>query len=352
LPQSRLALRMLAVSRAHPSFYDPIFRHLAKYPRLSPRVSTAAIDLLREFQLYPSFTAALLRTIESNTHPTQRERLYRFCRSSLTNINRNAELRAPAASCLIRNGAATWTQTDSNCRWARNWWVRTEVIRSVDISRFGRPGLETLCNALIRDTCLDVSIVATEIMLSNTLRVTGPLANVHPAAQRILRSAGVIGRVSSRSCFINAAVVEILGPQLRLVQWRKVFSRRGLYRSMLPRFSQWRAYQTTDATAWITLTDTINDVILESLFRHDTTIGTYSLGSIGTVLHSPTSRFATKYPRICAAVKEFHRLRLEADLSHSVTRSTNRPTRRIRFAELRRLRQMLGAAYADLWAAW
>jgi hypothetical protein len=121
---------------------------------------------------------------------------------------------------------------------------------------------------------------------------------------------------------------------------------------MLRKFVQWRAYATTDPTAWIALTDTINDVLIDSVFRHDGAIGGYTLGNIGSALGSPTSRFAQKYPSLFTAADRFHQLRLEADISHSVTRATNRPTRRIRFAELRPLKPQLAKAYVDLWAAW
>ena len=309
-PNSGLARRLLEIVRVQPSYYGPVFRHLSKYPRLSSGVSTKAVDLLRDLQLYPSFSAALVRTIELSIHPAQRPRLDTFCRSRLANVHRDPELRAAAASALIRSGVATWAETNANARWSRNWWVRTEVIRSVDMQRFGRPGLETLCNGLIRDEFLDVSVVAAETMLSHSFVVSGPLGTVHPAAQRILRSAGVIGRVSTKSCYINAAVVELLGPQLRPIEWRQVLSARGLYKSMLPRFAQWRAYINTDPTAWVALTDTINDVLLDCLFRRDGGIGTYNLGSIGSALSSPTSRLANAYPSVHKAAAKFHELRL------------------------------------------
>jgi hypothetical protein len=353
-PHTPLALRLLSIVRLQPSSYEPIFRHLGKYRQLSPKVSEEVLDLLRGFQLYPSFTAALIRTIEPNIHPTKRLFLHRFCRSRLGNTKRdwNPELRAAAAGCLIRDGAATWPQTDFNTRWTKNWWVRSQLIRAVNVAHFGIPSVESLANILLRDEVFDVAIVASDMVLANGLAVKKPLKTIHPGAESALRTAGIIGRVATNTCFVNKAVVDVLGPQLRPIQWRKVFSKRGVYRAMLSRFSHWRAYSTLDPTAWVALTDTINDVILESLFRHDGHIGVYQLGSIGSVLASPTSRFATAYPRVCTALRRFHTLRLEADLSHSITRSTNQPTRRIRFAELRPLKPLLGAAYVEMWTAW
>lgn len=353
-PQAALALRMLSVVRKQPSFYTPIFRHLESYRSLSPKVSKECVSLLRELDLYSAFTAALIRAIGKNIHPTQRPQLHRYCRSRLSNTRRdwNPELRAVAASCLIRDGVATWAQTSYNARWTKNWWTRTEVIQNVSVSHYGPGSVTALCNSLIRDQYFDVSVVAAGKMIEEGLPVSRPLRDVHPAGQQVLRAAGLVGRVSTRTCHINRIVVERLGPQLRSVEWRRVFFKRGHYKLMLPKFARWRGYYDTDPTAWVALTDTINDIILDALYKHDGTIGTYTIGQIGSTTGSPTSRFATKYPTVYQAVAEFHRLRLEADLSHSVTRSSNRATRAIRHNELPRLRRLLATAYFDIWASW
>jgi urate oxidase len=120
---------------------------------------------------------------------------------------------------------------------------------------------------------------------------------------------------------------------------------------MITRVAVWASYSETDATAWVVLTDTINDIILAALHKHDTSIGSYTLGNIGSALQL-TSRFAQKYPRLYAATDQIHGLRLAADLAHPVTRSTNLPTSRIPWKEMKKLKPKLAGAYLELWTKW
>jgi hypothetical protein len=168
-------------------------------------------------------------------------------------------------------------------------------------------------------------------------------------AQFALKAAGVIGRISSAQCYISDAMVEVLGPRVRSIDWRAISGRS--YRSVLRKIVRWRGYSESDATAFVNIMDTINDTLLDLLFRHDGTIGNYTLGNLGWVLN-PNSRFAKSYPRLFIAVREVHSKRLESDLSHPVNRRTGRVTGIIRFRDLRRIKQVLLMGYLEMWGRW
>ena len=114
---------------------------------------------------------------------------------------------------------------------------------------------------------------------------------------------------------------------------------------------RWTGYKTTDASAWVNLGDSIVDSILDDLFRHDPSIGGYTLGHIGACL-TPTSRFAARYPKMFAAAKALHELRLRSDLSHPRHRGSGRPTRPIKFKELPPVTRLLVAGILEVEAKW
>lgn len=351
-PSVTIVRRLLKVLRLEPHLYDAVFRYVERCPRLSRQVSDEFLALLRAYELYPAFTAGLIRALQFNIHPSQRVVLQRYCRRRLSGAyaTNDPELRAVAAGVLLRDGAATWAQTKYNVTWRRSWWVRCYLLPLVNEGIVGPSSLGAIVNVALRDDVADVSLVAAELAIIRKLPIEKPIATIHDRAQLALRRAGRIGRLATRTCPISLAAAAVLGPQIKQIGWRRMFQG-PRYRALLSRMVVWRAYAATDATAWSSLTDTINDILLSALFAHDGTIGTYVLGNIGTYLN-PTSRFALRYPRMFRAADEMHKLRLKADLVHPITRSSQLPTRRIRHAELRRPKRWLADGWLELWNQW
>jgi len=347
-----LAKRLLRILRNEPHLYDSVFRYFERCPRLSKAVSEKALGLLQEYELYPAFSAGLIRAIQLNLHVSQRQHLYRYCRRRLSGsqASNDPELRAIAAGVIIRDGVATWAQTRYHLTWKRSWWVRCYLIPLVSEAVVGPSSVAEIVNRCLRDTCADVALVAAERTIVGKIAVHRPVTDVHEWAQIALRRAGRIGRISARTCPIRSATNVVLGPQVRDIRWPSMFSK-VRYRQLVSRITVWRAYALTDPTAWISLSDTINDILLDTLFAHDPTIGQYTLGSIGSVLNAG-SRFAQKYPLMFKAAEFIHRLRLTADLVHPITKSTQLPTRRIRFAELRNPQRLLAAGWSEIWQKW
>ena len=148
-------------------------------------------------------------------------------------------------------------------------------------------------------------------------------------------------------CPLSEFMKNVLDISIATIDWKRFLGRN--YNDLIPKFSRWRAYSDTDPTAWVNITDTINDIILDNLFRHDSiNIGTYLLGNIGSVLNS-RSRFGARYPLLFNIVKEIHSLRLESDLSHPIVRATHKPTRWISYKEMEKLKPKIRDGYLEMW---
>ena len=224
------------------------------------------------------------------------------------------------------------------------------LIRFIDKAVWGEPNYEHLLNILLRDKVVDVALVAAELVIAEGVAVNKPVREINEIAQFTLKRAGLIGRVQAGRCLVSEAMTKSLGLPLAAVNWKGVLGRH--YKEMRVKVARWRGYEKTDATAWINLTDVINDFLLDALFLHHTAnIGGYTLGNIGGALEA-TSRFARNYPALWDAVKEVHDKRLASDLSHPITRSTGKATKHIEFKDIRQIKRKLAAGYIELWNSW
>ena len=351
-PSAALGLRLLRVLERQPHLYDPVCRYLAKFALLSKGLSNALLKLLGTYELYPAFTAGLIQCAQDNCHGAVRDRFYSYCRRRLSGAKSSSdpELRAVAAGVLIANGKATWAVTKFHAQWRRSWWVRTYILPLIDACFVGPPSLTYIVNVLARDLVCDVSLVAAERLLVDKLQIARPMTDINEAAQLALRRAGRIPRAGNRTCPVRRAATIVLGVPVKDIRWRSMLPTK-TYRSLVPRMAVWRAYAGSDPTAWVSLSDTINDILMDALFTHDPSIGKYAVGNPGSVL-TAGSKFAAKYPRLFAAVDLLHKLRLKADLVHPITKSTKQPTRRIRFQELRQPQRVLAQGWQELWQKW
>jgi len=349
-PNAELAKRLLKVLERQPHLYESVIRYLSRFEKLSRIVSRQCMDLLREYDFYSAFTAALVGVLRGRIHGTYKRSLNSYCRSRLTNATRDQdpELRAAAASVLLINNSITWARIKYNILWKKHWWVRSELIKYVQKDNIGDPSYEYLLNALIRDNVPDVALVGAEMLAVDGIKPNRPIRNIQMLAQHSMRSAGLIGRISAGVCPVSEFMKNVLGNSVATIDWKRFLGT--MYSDMVPKTSRWRAYSDTDATAWVNITDTMNDVILDVLYRHDgVNIGTYTLGNIGSVLNNPRSRFGRRYPTFYKAVKDIHDARLESDLSHPIVKATRRPTRWIKYKEMEGFKKQLRDGYLEMW---
>jgi len=271
----------------------------------------------------------------------------RFCKKYYAQT-RNPQLKAATSEVLIDSGSLSYRQQQTLIKY-NDWWTRSNVVLFLREDIIGKPSYETLINGLLRDEVADVAMVASDMSIKYGLSIHRHSTSVHKLAQMSLKKAGIIGRIAANDCFIRDSVRNILGSKLGVVDWKTVLGKR--YREVLARFVRWDGYVQTDPTAWVNITDTINDTLLDILFPHDGRIGKYRQGCIGSVL-TARSKFAKKYPRLFVAVKDIHDKRLESDLSHAKVRSTGKLTRYITFKDMNPLIKKLSSGYYELWRLW
>lgn len=351
-PCAWLSRRLLKIVGKNPHLYLPISNHLAKWERIPRQVSRECVQLLEEEALYTAFTASFLMAIQGRIHEDYRDWLIGFCRRLLrSEKNRGPEIRAVAGSILLESGALDWERTRYLFE-VPNWWTRSYIVRYIRKDMIGDPSYSHLINKLLRDKSNDLALVAAQSALESGLQISRPIRDINRIAQNPLRASGLIGRISSDSCFINDVFAESIDPTLEVVNWRSVFGTH--YKSTLPKIARWRGYLETDPTAFVQMTDTINNVIVSLLFHHEAgSIGQpFNIGEdFGGRLNS-RSRFARSYPDMFQAAHLVHRKRLESDLAHPITRQSGRYTRPINFDEIPDIICCLKKGYLELWNHW
>ena len=136
--------------------------------------------------------------------------------------------------------------------------------------------------------------------------------------------------------------------------WINVFVNDAVYIEVHRRLLRMKKYENTDASGWVLLADTINDLILNSLTGHDLSLGTYTLGRIGSWVSKDNAnkKLITKYPLLYTAMERTHALRLQSDQAHPIAKSTGNYTRFIRYGEISKLRKVLREGYGELCAKW
>jgi hypothetical protein len=96
--------------------------------------------------------------------------------------------------------------------------------------------------------------------------------------------------------------------------------------------------------------DVFNDWLLIRLYGHDTALGTYTPGKIGSVLNS--TRLNKAYPATLDMIKDLHSHRYESHLSHAKIQKTGKPTSHIRYGYLKTAKRLMRAAFIELRHKW
>jgi retron-type reverse transcriptase len=348
-----LAQRLIEIVERDPALYENAFGYIGRIPRLTAKTSTAVMELLPLHDVYPAFAASLLRAVRYNLHRSERAAVHRYARAAAIGRRKasNPELLAAAYALLAEDGKLSYAEMLEATTESASWWTRASILPAITDSAIGRPSYQALIQAALCDPVADVSLVAAEKCVIGRLAPPVPLSKVHDAGQEVLRAARLIGRRARRRCVIAPLVATVIGPQMASCDWQRVLDAQ-TYHRVSTRFAVWRGYADTDVTAWVALTDTVNDILLSCLFPHDGTIGGYAIGTIGGVVRSSTSRFAKKYPLLWKACSVLHDLRLQSDITHPVVRTNGKPTRRIFFREKPALVKALGAGWTELHAKW
>ena len=163
-----------------------------------------------------------------------------------------------------------------------------------------------------------------------------------------MRELGMIRRSTAAHCGINSAFAK-LDRRIPAADWKNLFDTR--YPQAELQAMETVAASGVNITGFVNFLDVFDDLLVDAVFQADPSIGSYTLGQIGSVLNAATGRFATKYPSTYALAKEVHERRYESMASHPLIKSTGKPTKRIRYKFLPKAKQLLIAAVNELKAA-
>lgn len=178
--------------------------------------------------------------------------------------------------------------------------------------------------------------------------MTAPAPDLNRSGAIVLNAFGVIATIPRGRCGIFTSMEGLLGKAAPDVNWRSVFGREY---AKAERQALWcRAYSLTDMTAFVNALDVFNEWLLSRLYQHDTSLGTYTLGKIGSVLNS--TRLKAGYPAILSLVSSIHKQRLKSMLSHPTVRNTGRVTGQVRFSYLPIAKRLMLKAFRELKAKW
>lgn len=345
-PNEKLARKLLSILNKSPHLYQTILKHFSKYRRFSKTVSKKFLSQLQTEQLYEEITAAYLSTSLNKVHKDVKEDFKSYCvklhnkRKIITSPN----LRSIVFVWLLNENHFKFKEIE-NIYKSNEWWLIHNSLEFIDIDQFGKPSYQAILNVLLKSVSFEVAIKAAYLIAQQNLQATTPTKNINDAAQLILKKAKVIGKTALTKSSINKRLEEITGTKLPSKNWKKFLNAEHTNCERLCYLLT--GYVKTDANSFINELDVFNDFVLDALFRNDTTIGTYTLGKIGSCL-IPTSRFAIKYPKFYSYCNKVHEYRLESDLSHPKVKRTGKTTRRIKFSELKTLKPIIDAGFQEL----
>ena len=349
-PQDEMSLRLLRIVTDQPFLCIPIFNHLSKTPQMSERVSGAFLDVLKKQNLYSPFTAAALRAVHDRIDPGFEARLVKFCKSHMKESP--PDVTAAIGAILADASEITWQEL-RDLMDNRDWWVQSSLLRQVNKDNFGKKGRHHVLNKYLANRVADVAIVAAKALVDQNLALQVRADKIHVMAQYPLKSSGLIGRISQSRCPIEQIMTEVLGDKLRGIPWKKILKHNGHYKNILKKITLWRSHSETNATEWVMLTDTFDDLILDCLYNHDKHLGTYTLGKIGGVLTpAPGNRLLQNYPDLFKVVFKIHTVRKKCDLAHAVGDTGKKPTKHVKYREMQPLKRLLAKGYLELSRKW
>jgi hypothetical protein len=347
-PSSALNARLWKIVEARPDLYDSIFRYFRRYKTLPKSVAKEVVTQIKSNPLYDAVTCGLIATAEGRLpkalHPSANKTIKALWRPK----GLPPALAAHVGSWLLREGLFTAKQAEAIFHRECGWWVKCRFLEALNDWHYSAAQVATILNHCLTSESNDIATCAATQVVGRGVPVTIPAPDLNRSGAIVLNLFGVIGTVPRGRCGISACMAELLGKSLPRINWRGVFG--GEY-TKAERQALWcRAYSLTDMSAFVNALDVFNDWLLSRLYLHDTNLGIYKLGNIGSVLSS--NRLKTGYPAVFALVSSVHNQRLKSMLSHPTVRSSGRGTAPIRFSYLPVAKRLMLKAFKELSANW
>ena len=344
-PSAKLNERLWRIYENHPEFYGTIFRYFRKYKTLPRKVAERFVNAIKSQPLYHAVHCEMVTTADGRLNDQFRTRLDRLVKGMWKPARLSPDLLVALGRIGLGRGLLTFAQIRYAIRKTKDWWARSQLLVSLNADFMGAPSLEALLNEVVRDDEEDdVCMMGAVAIAERLVHVRSPVREIRRRAALILREYGFIRRAPRRTCGIDHTMTQMLGKVVGGINWQRFFGPR--YRHAERQMVSCRALAETNITAWVPAMDVFDDLLLDSLYRQDASLGTYNLGHIGSVLNSP--RLQAAYPCVHALAKDIHEKRLESQLAHPVVRNTGKPTGRIKYGYLKKAKALMRAGLVEI----
>ncbi|WP_298845402.1 RNA-directed DNA polymerase [Clostridium sp.] len=350
---AKLSNKLLDVLENNPQLFESISNYFKSY---TTKISDKIVDrLITEFEkpeIYQIVNAHLIDAISNNLSNQNNQKLMKFVLTRWKERRKrklNPTYRNTLLSYLFKNNLIKYKGIKQILINENDWWVKKTIIKYIDLDFIGEPSYIELNKILLTDECVDISLAAVFEIIKNNCNISPPYSEINYIGQKALKFVGIINRSASRPSLIGNLLDSICDKKLPCTDWKKIFGKdHDLAENKIVRT---QAYVQNDMSAFVNITDVFNDFLLSKLFVHDTTLGGYKLGNIGGSLNKGT-RLEKQYPELFLLCKEIHNKRLECDLSHSITKSTNKQTRPIEYKYIYKARKSLYEGYKNIIEKW
>lgn len=345
-PNASVTNRLWKILDNHPEIYRNVANYLRRYEKLPRIAADKLVDVIRSNNLYQSVRAEFLSAADGRLPKSQEDTLAIFVKKHVWSPKSlHADLLVASAKCLIKTGNLTPNAIVYACRAAQSWWARAMLIESVDLTAMGSTGITSIVMNGVTDVVNDPALSAAWKGFQAEFITPGRRQNWNKAAELLLREVGLIARSTVSHCGVSNAFRK-LDNRICVLNWRRLFGSR--FAQAERQAVELVSAHGVNISNFINLLDVFNDLLIDAVFRVDGTIGNYDLGKIGSVLNAPTGRFATKFPATFAYAATVHDYRYQSLASHPLIKRTGKPTKRIGYAVLPLVKQLLVASINEL----
>ena len=342
-PSLRVLDRLWRVFEHAPHYYPQISSYIQKFRNLPDKHGDRLLDHIKTQDLYPAIRASLVTAADDRLSKTLKKRLRILLKRLWAPRSTSPELTASLWNALHRLSHLTERQTDYALIYSRIPWVRARM--HFGMSWFEVPEFRRvrLLNTSMRSNDSDVALAAAWIAALLDCEIRKPIRDIHPLAKIVLRESGKLRRIDAKVCGIQMAFLEMTGIDFK-INWRKFFGKN--YRHAETKIVACKGYFKTNPTAWVSMLDVFNDLLVDDLFKLDGSMGERKLGNFGDVIGRKA--FKAKFPMTHMFVDEVHKKRGESELSHAVVHSTKEWTGRIPFKWLKTGRKHMIASLEEI----
>jgi hypothetical protein len=344
-PSAPITARLWRILERHPEHYRSVANYLKRYTKL-PRVSgKKLVEVIKASTLYTSVRAEFISAADGRIDAAQDRMLAKNLKRQWVPRAMSADLQVSIGRFLMRTGNLSAAQVAYACRAAPSWWARASLIEAAVPDSLGATMIRKIVDDGVKDQGSDPALAAAWKGFESLYVPAGQRKAWKKPAELLMRELGMIQRSTAVHCGINKALAKLDGKYLAS-NWKKLFGSR--YSQAEVQAIETVAASGVNITGFVNFLDVFDDLLIDAIYHADPAIGKYTLGRIGSILQTPTGRFAVKYPKTYQLAKEVHERRYESMASHPLIKQTGKPTKRISYKFLPTAKRLLRECISEL----